>query len=85
MMDEGKYGCIRLMLSLRPKAPFDFGQSLAFLRGFPLMREDQTITDDAVTRAVAVAGETVVFRAVGKGTVDESATRRDLVCRTADF
>jgi DNA-3-methyladenine glycosylase II len=41
------------------------------LRGFPLMREDQTITDDAVTRAVVVAGETVVFRAASTGTVDE--------------
>jgi len=55
---------------LTPRAPFDFGQSLAFLRGFPLMRGDQAITDDSVTRAVVVAGETVVFRVVGQGTVD---------------
>ena len=51
-------------------APFDFGQSLAFLRGFPVMRADQTITEESVTRAVVVGGETVVFRVSGHGTVD---------------
>ncbi|MGI8857187.1 MAG: DNA-3-methyladenine glycosylase family protein [Thermomicrobiales bacterium] len=55
---------------LRPQAPFDLGQSLAFLRGFPLTRGDQTITDDAVTRAVVAGGETVVFRVVEQGTTD---------------
>lgn len=56
---------------LTPKAPFDFGQALAFLREFPLMRGDQTIAENALTRAVAASGETVVFRVVGKGSVDE--------------
>ncbi len=59
--------------TLRPNAPFDFGQSLAFLRGFPLTRGDQTITGDAVTRAVVAGGETVIFRVVGQGTTDEPA------------
>ncbi len=58
---------------LTPIPPFDFAQSLAFLRGFPLMRGDQTITDDALTRAVVAAGETVAFRVVGQGTTDEPA------------
>jgi DNA-3-methyladenine glycosylase II len=58
--------CAKLM----PVAPFDFDHSLAFLRGFPLMREDQTITDASVTRAVVAGGETIVFRVEGRGTVD---------------
>jgi DNA-3-methyladenine glycosylase II len=41
------------------------------LRGFPLMRDDQTITDDTVTRAVVAEGETVVFRVGSDGTPDE--------------
>ena len=60
-----------IAVALTPKAPFDFGQSLAFLRAFPLMRGDQAITDDSLTRAVVASGETIVFRAVDEGTVDE--------------
>lgn len=55
---------------LKPRAPFDFGQSLAFLGGFPLMRGETGIADGALTRAVVVAGETVVFRVESRGTVD---------------
>ncbi len=55
---------------LRPVPPFDFGQSLAFLGGFPLMRGDTGITDGVLTRAVVAAGETVVFRVESRGTVD---------------
>src|ERR1700710_1876207 len=57
--------------TLHPKAPFDFGQSLAFLRGFPLMRDDQTITDDTVTGAVVAEGETVFFGVGSDGPPDE--------------
>ena len=56
---------------LRPTAPFDFGQSLAFLDGFPLMRGDTTIADGALSRAVVVDGATVVFRVESRGTIDE--------------
>jgi len=55
---------------LTPKTPFDFGQSLAFLGGFPLMRGDTEIADGALTRAVVVAGETVVFRVESRGTIE---------------
>ncbi len=55
---------------LKPVAPFDFGQSLAFLAGFSLTRGDVAITADILTRAVVVAGEPVVFRVVGRGSVD---------------
>ncbi len=58
-------------VELRPTAPFDFGQSLAFLDGFPLMRGDTTIADGALTRAVVVDGATVVFRVESRGTIDE--------------
>lgn len=56
---------------VQPTAPFDFGQSLAFLDGFPLMRGDTTIAGGALTRAVVVEGTTVVFRVESRGTIDE--------------
>ncbi len=56
---------------LMPKAPFDFGQSLAFLRGFPLTRGERMIGECALTRAVSSEGQPVVFRVVDDGTVDE--------------
>ncbi|MDQ2783458.1 MAG: hypothetical protein M3Y58_00455 [Chloroflexota bacterium] len=40
--------------ALRPTAPFDFGQTLAFLDGFPLMRGDTGLRnagEDALLRA----------------------------------
>ncbi len=57
-------------IELRPRAPFDFGQSLAFLDGFPLMRGDTEIADGVLTRAVIVGGETVVFRVESHGAID---------------
>lgn len=56
---------------MRPKAPFDLGQSLAFLGKFPLTRRDTVIADGVLMRAVVVAGETVVFRVESRGTIDE--------------
>ena len=56
---------------LTPTAPFDFGQSLAFLDGFPLMRGDTTIAKGALMRAVVVDGATVVFRVESRGAIDE--------------
>ncbi len=60
-----------IVVELRPRAPFDFGQTLAFLSGFPLMRGDTGIADGVLTRAVVAAGETVVFRVESRGTIDE--------------
>lgn len=57
-------------IELRPTPPFDFGQSLAFLGGFPLMRGDTEIADGSLTRAVVAGGETVVFRVESRGTID---------------
>lgn len=56
---------------LRPTAPFDFGQSLAFLDGIPLMRGDTTIAEGALMRAAVVDGATVAFRVESRGTIDE--------------
>lgn len=61
--------------TLAPTPPCDFGQSLAFLRGFSLMRGEQTIDDDCLTRALVIDGETVVFRVVGQGTIEAPSLR----------
>src|SRR5260370_38585988 len=40
--------------SLRPTPPFDFAKSLDFLGMFPPMREDQTVSELSMTKAVGV-------------------------------
>src|SRR5260370_33318199 len=57
--------------TLKPPPRSDFGRSLGFVRNFPVMRDEQGIADDRVTRAVIVEGETVVFRVIERGSVDE--------------
>jgi DNA-3-methyladenine glycosylase II len=55
--------------SLRPTAPFDFAKSLDFLGMFPPMREDQTVSDLSMTKAVRVGGRAIVFQLKPTGTV----------------
>jgi DNA-3-methyladenine glycosylase II len=55
--------------SLRPTPPFDFAKSLDFLGMFPPMREDQTVSDLSLTKAVRVGGRAIVFRLKPTGTV----------------
>jgi DNA-3-methyladenine glycosylase II len=43
-------------------APFDFGRSLAFLRGFSPMHGEQTVTKDSLTKAFLVGARPVVAR-----------------------
>src|SRR3977135_1766485 len=55
--------------SLRPIPPFDFAKSLDFLGMFPPMREDQTVSDLSMTKAVRVGGRAIVFQLRPTGTV----------------
>jgi DNA-3-methyladenine glycosylase II len=55
---------------LSPVPPFDFAQSLTFLGGFGPALGTQTVTEQALTKAVAVAGQPVVARVTAGGTVE---------------
>src|SRR5438046_4598933 len=55
--------------SLRPTPPFDFAKSLDFLGMFPPMREDQTVSDLLMTKAVRVGGRAIVFKLKPTGTI----------------
>ena len=48
--------------SLSAIPPFDFAQSLAFLGEFPPARSQQIIGDGALTKAVMIDGQIIVFR-----------------------
>lgn len=50
---------------LTPVQPFDFGKSLAFIGAFPPIRGEQSQGALALTKAVMVAGQPVVFRLTG--------------------
>ena len=54
--------------SLRPTPPFDFAKSLDFLVMFPPMREDQTVSQFSMTKAVRVGGRAIVFQLKPTGT-----------------
>ncbi len=55
--------------SLRPTPPFDFAKSLDFLGVFPPMREDQTMSELSMTKAVRVGGRAIVFQLKPTGTI----------------
>ena len=55
--------------SLRPAPPFDFAKSLDFLEQFPPMREDQTVSELSMTKAVRVGGRAIVFQLKPTGTI----------------
>jgi DNA-3-methyladenine glycosylase II len=55
--------------SLRPTPPFDFAKSLDFLGAFPPMREDQTVSELSMTKAVRVGGRAIVFQLKPTGTI----------------
>src|SRR5437870_13768350 len=55
--------------SLRPTPPFDFAKSLDFLGMFPPMREDQTVSELPMTKAVRVGRRANVFQLKPTGTI----------------
>jgi DNA-3-methyladenine glycosylase II len=56
---------------LTPRAPFDFGQTLGFLRRFTPTAGEQRLTDDRLTQAIALGGRAVVFSVRSVGTVEQ--------------
>jgi len=57
--------------ALTPRAPFDFAQTLAFMRAFTPMAGEQRIADGTLTKAVALHGRAVVFSVWSEGTVEQ--------------
>ena len=55
---------------LTPVPPFDFAQSLTFLGGFGPALGTQTVTEQALTKAIALAGQPIVARVTSGGTVE---------------
>lgn len=56
---------------LTPRAPFDFAQTLAFMRAFTPMVGEQRLTAGALTKAVALHGRAVIFSVWSEGTVEQ--------------
>src|SRR5258708_26256429 len=56
---------------LTPTAPFDFDQSLKFLRGFGPTKNEQTVSPGSLTKAVCIDGQAVVFQIISTGTTEE--------------
>lgn len=58
---------------LAPVAPFDFAQSLQFIRASALMEGEYAVSDGALTRAVYVDGRVLAFRVRATGSVEQPA------------
>ena len=56
--------------TLTPRAPFDFSKSLDFLHGFSPAMGEQVRNGQTLTRALAVAGQAVVYTLTPSGSVD---------------
>jgi DNA-3-methyladenine glycosylase II len=81
---------MKLPVGVRP--PFDFQQSLAFLRRFEACRDDYVIDERSVTAAISIGGRAVPFRieAAGDGVAVDvpdglglTAAARTTIARTA--
>lgn len=64
--------------TLTPTPPFDFAHTLRFLEGFAPGEGEQQLTGNTVTRAVRVAGQTIVCRVASRGSVDAPELACDL-------
>lgn len=56
-----------MKLSIGVREPFDFRQSLTFLRRFEACRDDYLIDDRSVTAAISVGGRAIPFRIEAAG------------------
>ena len=57
-------------LTLHPTPPFDFNKTLDFLEGFSPTRGEQSLAARVLTKAIAVAGQVVVFQVASSGAVE---------------
>lgn len=56
---------------LTPRPPFDYAKTLAFIRRFSPMADEQTIAGGTLTKAMALGGRAVVFAVRGSGSVEQ--------------
>ncbi len=54
---------------LTPRSPFDFSKSLDFLAEFTPMRDDHSIDEQSLTRAVSFGGQAIVFKIRSTGLI----------------
>ena len=57
--------------TLTPLAPFDFEKTLDFLDGFTPAMDGHRRDSDRLTKAIAVDGQTIVFRLTSEGSVEQ--------------
>src|SRR5688572_23464158 len=55
---------------LSPVPPFDFARTLAFHRQFAAPGREADFESDALTRAVRMQGQTIVFRVTSSGSIE---------------
>ncbi len=56
-----------------PSAPFDFDKSLDYLRWFPPLDVEQTVTEESCVRAFRLEGHTILCRISSQGSVNRPA------------
>ncbi len=69
-------------INFTPTPPFDFAQTLHFIGDFTPGEGEQRVTGPTLTRALRVAGQTVVCRVASHGTIDAPALTCDLFAAT---
>ena len=56
--------------TLIPTPPFDFDKSLNFLGVFMPTKQEQTISSHALTKAISIDGQTIIFQLISIGTTE---------------
>lgn len=56
---------------ISPKPPFDFSKTLNFTRMFLPAQDEQDITDLTFTKSIYHSGETIAFKLINKGTIED--------------
>ena len=80
-MTESRLETSSGLLAARP--PFDFAKTLAFMRHFSPMADEQTIAGGTLTKAMALGGRAVVFAVRGSRSVEQPALRFTLYAERA--
>lgn len=68
-----------LSRQLRPTPPFSFDWTLRFISGFSPMKNEQTLTDHTLSKAVSIDSQAVVFRVKSVGTIEEPLLEYQLI------
>jgi DNA-3-methyladenine glycosylase II len=68
--------------TLTATAPFDFNQSLKFLGIFTPIAGEQSVTNQTLTKAIRIEGQTIAFRVQSDGNIDQPDLRYTLFSDT---